>query len=155
MAIVRRQDQRPRSLRTWDLAPGLRDVMSEFEPLFGELASPLANAGGWASGYPVDLYETSDEVILQMAVPGIAVDDLDVRIEGRQLAIQGRFPEEDAEGRRYWLQTIPHGEFRRTVTLPSQVDTDHVHAKVERGLLTLTLPKAPDARARKIEVLAD
>ena len=123
--------------------------------LFGELAGPLANAGGRASGYPVDMNETPDEVVLWMAVPGVAVDDLDVRIEGRQLAIQGRFREEDSEGRRYWLQTIPHGEFRRTVTLPSQVDTDDVHAKVERGMLTLSLPKASDASARKIDVYAD
>jgi HSP20 family protein len=150
MAIVRRENA---PTRTWDLGPSFRDVMNEVEPLFGELARPLAGGGSWASGYPVDLYETSDDVVLQMAVPGIAVDDLDVRVEGRQLTIQGRFPEEEgAEGRRYWLQTIPHGELRRTVTLPSQVDLEHVHAKVERGLLTLTLPKAADARARKIDV---
>jgi len=150
MAIVRRENAPTRS---WDLDPTLRDFMSEFEPLFGELARPVAGAGSWANGYPVDLYETPENVVLQMAVPGIAVDDLDVTVEGRQLTIQGRLPEEEgAEARRYWLQTIPHGEFRRTVTLPSQVDLENVHAKVERGLLTLTMAKAADARARKIDV---
>lgn len=155
MAIVRRQNPRPER-QSWDLVPEAREFLSEFEPLFGELGRPLGTTGGWASGYPVDLYETADHVILEMAVPGIDIDELDVTIEGRQLSIQGRFPEaEDAEQRRYWLQTIPHGEFRRTITLPGQVDLDDVHAKVERGMLTLTLPKAADARARRIDVHVD
>ena len=135
--------------------PGLQEVMHEFEPLFGELASPLNGGGSWANGYPIDLYETANDVILQMAVPGISVDDIDVSIEGRQLSIQGRLPEAEAEQeRRYWLRTIPRGEFRRTVTLPGQVNLDDVHARVDQGLLTLTLPKAADARVRKIDVHA-
>jgi hypothetical protein len=58
--------------------------MNEVEPPFGDLARPLAGGAGWAGGTPVDRDETSSDVVLPMAVPGIAVDDLDVRVGGRQ-----------------------------------------------------------------------
>ncbi len=157
MTLVRERStpRAARSTNAWSLMPGLQELMHEFEPTFGELASPLAGGGSWATGYPIDLYETANEVILEMAVPGIPVEDIDVSIEGRQLTIQGRLPDSETEAeRRYWLRTIPRGEFRRTVTLPGPVDLDEVHARVDQGLLVLTLPKAADARARKIDVRA-
>lgn len=156
MALVRRQNARPQRSQRWDLAaPGLGGLVEDVDRLFGELAGPLYSASQWASGYPVDLYETAEAVVLRMAVPGIRVEDLDIQVEGRQLTIQGSYPEEDADdGRRYWLQTIPHGSFSRTVTLPIGVDLDDAQADVQQGMLTLTLPKAPEARARRIEVRA-
>lgn len=150
MSLVRRQQ--PRS--GWNLA-GVSSVPSlfqEFDQLFNQLATPAFNHTQWTQGYPIDLYETGDELVLQMAVPGVASEDLDVSIEGRELSIQGNLPQADDEGRRYWLQTIPTGEFRRTLTLPVQVEVDGVNATVEDGLLTLRMPKQVEARARKINI---
>jgi HSP20 family protein len=106
-----------------------------------------------SNSYPADLFETGDNVVLEMAVPGVQVQDLDVSIEGRQLTISGTFPNfSEKEERRYWLQTIPRGQFSRTVSLPAGVDLDNVDARVHEGLLTLTMPKAASAKARKIEI---
>lgn len=106
--------------------------------------------------FPIDLYETSDEVVLVMAVPGMQPDQLDISLEGRQLTIRGTLPgatEEDAEDdRSYWVRSIPRGEFQRMVTVPAGVDADRIQATVDQGLLTLTLPKAVEAKARKIDV---
>ena len=156
MTLARRSTLRTRPTNGWNTAQteGLGSVFGDFERLFGELASPAFSQTQWAQGYPVDLYETDEAVVLEMAVPGIAVNDLDISLEGRQLSIRGSLPEVDHDGRRYWLQTIPHGQFQRTVTLPINVESDKVQATVENGMLRLTLPKVAEAKARKITINA-
>lgn len=152
MAIVRAQSARPVSTRGWDLSsPG--GLFEEFNQLFEQLGTPAFSSGQWSNSYPADLYETGDNVVLEMAVPGVQVQDLDVSIEGRQLTISGTLPNiAEDDSRRYWLQTIPRGQFSRTVSLPAGVDLDNVDARVHEGLLTLTMPKAASAKARKIAI---
>lgn len=154
MPIVRRQENRPRTMGSWDLA-NVRPITSlfeDFDQLFSELATPLYGRAQWAQGYPVDLYETGEEVVLEMAVPGIRVEDLDISIEGRQLTIRGALPQTGSEDRRYWLQSIPRGEFQRSVNLPTSVEADQVHATVQNGLLVLRMPKVAEVKARKITI---
>lgn len=152
MAIVRAHSVRPVPTRDWDLSTPL-SIFKEFDELFEQFAAPEFNTSSWAQGYPVDLYETNDTVVLEMAVPGVQGQDLDVSIEGRQLSISGTLPNiTDDEARRYWLQTIPRGQFSRTVSLPAGVDLDAIEASVDEGLLTLTMPKAANAKARKIAI---
>jgi HSP20 family protein len=157
MALIRRRNAlRPRSTQGWDLdeSEGVGSLFSDFDRIFNELAAPYMGQGQarWTQNYPVDLYETSEDIVLEMALPGVQIDDLDISIEGRSLAIRGTLPEDEVEDRRYWLQTIPRGEFNRTVNLPANVDLDSVHAKVEHGLLRLTMPKVAEAKARKITI---
>jgi HSP20 family protein len=152
MTMVRAQSARPVPVQSWDLAEQASGLFREFDRLFEQLSAPMLNTSSWAYGYPVDLYETADNVVLEMAVPGVSVQDLDVSVEGRQLTISGTLPNVSDEGRRYWLQTIPRGQFSRTVSLPSSVELDNIQASVHEGLLTLTMPKAAAAKARKIEI---
>ena len=149
MALVRRQQPR----NGWNLGTtNVPSLFQEFDQLFNQIATPVLSQTQWAQGYPIDLYETGEDIVLQMAVPGVLSEDLDISIEGRELTIQGNLPQMEDEGRRYWLQTIPTGEFRRTLTLPVQVEVDGVDASVENGLLTLRMPKQVQARARKINI---
>ena len=156
MTIVRRKNTRnPAS--TWDLSNfgTFNDLFGDVDQLFNELGPRFYRTGG-IQGYPVDLYETGEALILEMAVPGIEAEDLDISIEGRQLTVQGHIPQtEEAEGRRYWLQSIPRGEFRRTVTLPTTVEVEQAEATVHSGVLRLHMPKVGEARARKINVRAE
>ena len=152
MAIVRAQNARPVPTRGWDLSSPA-GLFKEFDQRFEQLGAPAFGSAGWANSYPADLYETGGNVVLEMAVPGVQAQDLDVSIEGRQLTISGTLPNiAEDDGRRYWLQTIPRGQFSRTVSLPAGVDLDNVDARVHEGLLTLTMPKAASAKARKIEI---
>ncbi len=154
MALVRVQSGRPAPVRGWDLAnSGVSTLFGEFDRLLNEMAAPLLSTGSAANAYPADLYETGDAVVFEMAVPGIKADDLDIRIEGRQLTIRGTLPNiTDNQERRYWLQGILRGEFSRSVTLPATVVIDHVQAKVTDGVLTLTMPKVPEAQAKRIAI---
>jgi HSP20 family protein len=119
--------------------------------------SQQRGAGAGRRDFPIDLYETASEVVLVMAVPGMHPEQLDISLEGRQLTIRGVMPStevegEEAEERSYWVRGIPRGEFQRIVTVPAGVDADRIQASVDQGLLTLTLPKASEAQARKIDV---
>ena len=153
MALARWHNARPGS--SWDLANSgsFGNFFREFDQLFQEMTAPIQQSQ-WVNSYPADLYETGETLVLEMAVPGIKVDDLEVSIEGNQLSIQGSYPNfsDNQEQRRYWLQSIPRGQFTRTVTLPAAVEADNVTATVHDGLLTLTLPKVEHARSRKIAI---
>lgn len=152
--LVRKQEHRTRPIGSWDLATArpLSSLFNDFDQLFNELATPPYSRSQWAQGYPADLYETGEEIVLEMAVPGINVDDLDISIEGRQLTIRGALPNMGGEDRRYWLQSIPRGEFHRTVNLPVNVEVEEVRAAIQNGLLVLRMPKVAAARARRITI---
>ncbi|PZA06894.1 MULTISPECIES: Hsp20/alpha crystallin family protein [unclassified Meiothermus] len=152
--IMRRTNDQPVPYRSWNLANvgGFSDLFSEFDRLWREVASSF---GRWVDSYPVDLYETGEEVVLEMAVPGLSKDDLDISLEGRQLTIRGNFNPAAAEERRYWLQGIPRGSFSRTLTLPAGVEADKVQATVQNGLLRISMPKTSEAKARRIAVKAE
>lgn len=150
---------RSRPMRRWQLGEDLGDVFSQMERLISQ--PMISGRTAFEAGpYPIDLYETDEAVVLEMAVPGISHEQLDISIEGRQLTIHGVLPEvEDEEDeathqaeRRYWVRSIPRGEFQRTVTIPSGVNADEIDAAVNQGLLTLTMPKATEAKARKISI---
>lgn len=151
-------------MRRWQLGDDLGDVFSQMErfmmqPLTQGMTAARALSGEGAP-YPIDLYETDDSVVLEMAVPGLRPEQLDISIEGRQLTIHGVLPDGDSEEsgereeaeRRYWVRSIPRGEFQRTVTVPAGVDQEKIEAHVQQGLLTLTMPKATEAKARKINI---
>jgi HSP20 family protein len=144
MALVR-----TRPTRTWGLAPEFDAI----DRLFERMTAPtLASTEDGSQAYPCDLYETDDALVLEMAVPGVKAEELDLSIEGRQLSIRATVPEPDEEGRRYWLHGIPRGDVGRTVRLPAGIDADNVEARVHEGLLVLTMPKVQEAKVKKIAI---
>lgn len=127
------------------------DPFSAIDRLFQDLGGTIGSREDAAT--PMDLYETDDALVVELVVPGVHADDLDISIEGRQLSIRGTLPAApEGEQRRYWLQSIPRGPFARTVRLPVNVDVEHVAAEVHDGVLTLRLAKVAEAKVRKIEV---
>jgi HSP20 family protein len=145
MALVRMRT-RPES---WNLANSL---FQDFDRFFNDVAAPMANV---SPNYPVDLYETDEQVVFEMAVPGVKVEDLDISVEGRQLFVRGKLPSAEDENRRYWVKNIPTGEFTRTVTLPNGVNTENVEANVQHGILRVVLPKVAEAKVKKIAINAN
>lgn len=124
------------------------DLFDGFERLF-EDAFPAR------TDVPVamDLYETDEAVVLELGVPGLTAEAIDVSVEGRQLTVRAELPTAPSEEpRRYWVRTMPRGAFTRTVRLPVGVDTDAIEARVQAGMLTLRMPKAAEAKVRKVEI---
>ncbi len=152
--MANRQSQLSPWTSRWSARPAsLANVFQELEQLLQPFDAADVNRGSIGTYQPIDLYETDDAVVLKMAVPGISEDDLDISIEGRQLTIRGSSKEEvEQTERRYWMKGISIGEFSRTVSVPSGIDTNAIDADVQQGVLTVTMPKAPEAVARKIAV---
>ncbi len=140
-----------RNTRTLPVRRFALDPFEEFDRMLGDFGSSLQRGGEWLS-YPIDLYETDTDLVLEMAVPGISTEDLDISIEGRQLSVRGKLPEAADDGRRYWLQSIPRGDMSRTVKLPAAVEVDKIKAHVADGMLQLTMPKLAEAKVHKIAI---
>jgi HSP20 family protein len=107
--------------------------------------------------YPaVNIWEDDMAVHAEAEVAGLAQDQLEVYVtEGNQLTLQGeRKPAEHANGT-WHRRERGFGKFQRTLTLPADVDADKVEAKLENGVLRITLPKSEKARPKKIAVKSE
>lgn len=102
---------------------------------------------------PLDIYETADELVVVASLPGVRPEDVDVSIKGDVLRIQGEI-KRDAEVRdeQYYCRERRVGRFSREITLPVSVKADEVRAQFEAGVLRLRMPKAEEARARRIPI---
>lgn len=101
----------------------------------------------------VDVYQQKDDVIVEMEVPGISTDNVDVSVENNVLTVTGqRESKKEVERADYYRKEMSCGSFSRSVTLPTKVEGNKAEAKFVDGVLTVTLPKADDVKPRKIEV---
>lgn len=104
---------------------------------------------------PMDVREEGDAFVLELIVPGLTPEDLDIEIVEDVVDIQGEFEKEDRdEGVEYLRQERPTGTFRRRVKLPALLDVNAAEAHLEQGLLTLRVPKAEEALPRTVKVKA-
>ena len=128
--------------------PGLRN---EIDRLFADFFErPSGDFGRFTP--PADLFETDEAYNVEMELPGFSRDDINVTIEQGMLTISGRRTHETAEDENYHLRERSVGRFSRSFSLPASIQADEVEARFDEGLLKVTLPKAAEARTRKIEV---
>lgn len=106
-----------------------------------------------ATRLAVDVYETNEAYTIVTALAGVNPDDLDINLHENVLNISGEIHEPEVdENTRVHLQERHFGKFARSLKLASAVDSDAVNANFENGILTLTLPKVPEAQPRAIPV---
>ncbi|MGE0081971.1 MAG: Hsp20/alpha crystallin family protein [Thiohalomonadaceae bacterium] len=101
----------------------------------------------------VDVVDGATEIVVRAEVPGVAREDLDVSISEDTVTIRGHsHREEKIEAASYYRAEISRGEFARTIALPSAVDASKARAKLENGILEITLPKVEKAKRHSIKV---
>jgi HSP20 family protein len=100
---------------------------------------------------PVDVYTTASELVIQASVPGLNPEDVEITIEGEAVTIRGerKPPLENVE---YYIQERRYGPFARVIALNVPVQADAAEAVFEKGVLTLTIPKAEAVRPKFITV---
>jgi HSP20 family protein len=109
------------------------------------------SAGGF--GIPIDLIEQGDTLVVKASLPGVKPADVQVQVEQNVLTITGEQHEaREREQGRYYLAERHIGRMSRSIALPIAVDTDASSATVTDGVLTLTLPKAEQARSKQIAI---
>ena len=99
-----------------------------------------------------DIYETDDALTVVMEIPGVQKKDMDIHIENDVLRVEGRVDFGNYEGMEPLYTEYNVGHFARAFTLSSKIDQQQISAKVEDGVLTLTLKKAREAMPRRITI---
>ena len=101
----------------------------------------------------IDLQETPDSYILRAILPGLDTEILDIEAAKKAIAISGKtYRPELAEGHKYLYSEFPAGEFYRVVALPEVIAHIEVKANYADGILTVTMPKAPETVNRVVKV---
>jgi HSP20 family protein len=104
-------------------------------------------------GLALDVSETGDEYLVKASVPGVNPDDLEITYNNKVLTIKGETQQEnEVEETRYHLRERRFGSFARSVSLPIPVDSDHIEASYENGVLSLRLPKTEASKPRRISI---
>jgi HSP20 family protein len=136
------------------------DPLAEFNDLFGRMGTLLESTMGGAMGpmtegmawSPLaDLSETDDAYLVEVEVPGVKREDLDIEMTERELTITGEFKERERTGmlRR---STRRRGRFEYRAALPGDINPENVEATLDNGVLTVKVPKAETTKARHIEI---
>lgn len=152
--VPRRNQPAPiaRRFGEWDPFERMRELM-QWDP-FQEL--PRRWLGGEESYTPTfDVREEKDSFIFKADLPGIKEEDIDISITGNRLTVSGKREEENVEEREsYYCRERSFGSFSRTFTLPDSVDADQIQANMREGVLSLRVPKSPEAQPKKIALKA-
>ena len=121
-----------RDLLGWDPFYTARPAASAFVPAF-------------------EVKETSDSFVVKADLPGVAEADLDINVHNNVLTVTGaRQAEDRKDGESYTLYERQFGSFSRSFSLPDMADGERIEAKLENGVLTLTIGKKAEAKPRKI-----
>jgi HSP20 family protein len=106
---------------------------------------------GWTPA--LDLYQNNDNVVAIVELPGMRKEDIEISLQDGMLTIGGeRKSENNGNGESAARTERFTGKFRRSITLPTRVDANNVNATYKDGLLTVTLPKAEEAKPKQIQV---
>lgn len=101
----------------------------------------------------MDIYETSEEIVILAEVAGVAKEDLDVQINSKAVKISGhRLQEPRLDNASYRLAEIPYGAFERILFLPAPIDPEVVSASYSKGFLQIRLVKIPVDQPRRIPI---
>ena len=103
---------------------------------------------------PMDVVETGEEVLCHVEVPGLARDDIEIRVQDNMLVIAGEKKLEQTESKEGGFRSIErrYGRFERSFTLPRTIDTNKVKARHEHGVLTIVLPKMEASKPRRVQI---
>ena len=143
----------------WTEAMSLREAMDSL--LQESVVRPRGMGRGegrfGGMGLALDVEERGDEFVITAPIPGMKPEHVDISVQGDTLQIRAERQEErreEGEGQRWVLREQRSGTFERMLTLPSAVKADQAQAEFQDGLLTITLPKADEAKTRRIPVTA-
>jgi HSP20 family protein len=128
----------------------LMDALLRWDPRSSEPGRAPHAGAGFAPAF--DVKETKDAYVIKADLPGVKDEDLAISMTGNQLTVAGKRDEQWEEGARYHALERGRGSFARTFVLPDGVDGDHVTAVLKDGVLSLHIPKRPEAQPRKIPI---
>jgi HSP20 family protein len=156
------------TMMRWDPFQDLRDAQEEMAQMaqMAQMSPRLAHALGlhgqpqgsgraettaWAPA--LDISERKDAYLVTVELPGVEAEDLEITMEDGLLTIQGerQFTSESSEQQFHRIERR-YGAFRRSITLPAQVQAEQIEASFDNGVLQIVVPKAEEAKPKRIQV---
>lgn len=126
-----------------------RFFRNAFEPLFSTDLTALMEEGT----LPVDVSEDDEHVYVRASLPGFRRENIDVEVHEGVLTIKAEHTEEHEDRKeRYYRRERRFGSVSRRIALPSAVRADGTEAELRDGVLTVRIPKAPEARPRRVTI---
>jgi HSP20 family protein len=156
------------TMTRWDPFQDLRDAQDEMTQMsqMAQMSPRLAHALGlhgqpqgsdraattaWAPA--LDISERKDAYLVTVELPGVDADDLEITLEDGLLTIQGeRHFAHDSSGQQFHRIERRYGAFRRSITLPAQVQAEQIEASFDNGVLQILVPKMEEAKPKRIQV---
>jgi HSP20 family protein len=139
-------------LARWDPYRDIQRMQEEMNRLFEDrLSTRSGESVGWTPN--VDIFEDEDGVMLRFELAGVEAKDVDVRYENGVLTLRGERKLEREEKRdRYHRVELSYGTFTRSFSLPGTIDAEKIRAESKNGVLTVFVPKKPEAKPKSIQV---
>jgi HSP20 family protein len=152
MRLIRYQAPNSTQWPALDRWSNLRDELNSFFDMpswsgFGRTGQLFT---GWSPAF--DLYESGDHFVAVVELPGMRKDVIDISLHDGTLTISGERNQESSNGETAQRTERYVGSFRRSIALPTRVDSNKVTATYEDGILKVTLPKAEEAKPKQIQV---
>jgi HSP20 family protein len=156
------------TMMRWDPFQDLRDAQEEMAQMaqMAQMSPRLAHALGlhgqpqgsgraettaWAPA--LDISERKDAYLVTVELPGVDAEDLEITLEDGLLTIQGERPfAHDSSEQQFHRVERRYGAFRRSITLPAQVQAEQIEASFENGVLQIVVPKMEEAKPKRIQV---
>ena len=99
-----------------------------------------------------DIFETDEALTMLLEMPGVDRENIEISVENGVLTVEGKINFSKYEGLQPVYSEYNIGPFRRTFRLSSRIDQDKIRAEMQGGVITLVLPKAEEAKPRRIDV---
>jgi HSP20 family protein len=140
----------------WKPFHNVTSLQREMDRLFENLVERDDNFFPTNFAPAAELHTDAENVYLQLEVPGLTPEEIEVQVSHNAVAISGeRKDEKNTEQQGIKRSEFRYGKFYRTISLPEKVQQDRVQAKYEHGILKLTLPKAEDDKNKTVKVLVE
>jgi HSP20 family protein len=143
------------AITQWDPFRGLSTLQDQFSRLFeGNFPQGRAGQADLATWAPaVDIYESQNELVAKVDLPGVEEKDIDVRVENNMLTIRGeRKFEKSVNEENYLRVERAYGSFTRTFSLPNTVHAEAINAAYNQGVLTVHMPKREESKPKQVKI---
>ncbi len=131
----------------------LAKVKGKPTPLAVQYDEPLSFDDEGDGELTIDLYQTKNDVVMQSAVAGVDIDDLEISIMNESITIRGKREKTEVVAEKdYYYQECFWGSFSRSLILPTEVDPDKSTAELKKGVLTIRMPKVLRTKGKKLRV---
>nr|AAC79726.1 small heat shock protein [Thermotoga maritima] len=134
--------------RREDIFRPFRELQREIDRLFDDFFRTEVRPAP-----DMDVFETDDEVVIEVEIPGIDRKDVQITVEENILKISGEKKlEREQKGKNYYYVERSAGKFERAIRLPDYVDVEKIKAEYKNGVLTIRVPKKEERKKKVIEV---